>query len=67
MNLDLNIYTILVTKYEKIYSLPKDWDRLEDIKVKIELLAQAINKQKRVEELNLFKTIVGEDNNDESK
>ena len=30
MNLDLNIYAILITKYEKLNSLPSDWDKIEE-------------------------------------
>ena len=64
MNLDLNIYAILITKYEKLNSLPSNWDKIEDIKLKIELLSQAINKEIKVEELNLYKKMVGVEKND---
>ena len=37
MNLDLNIYAILITKYEKLNSLPSNWDKIEDIKLKKQL------------------------------
>lgn len=64
MNLDLNIYTVLITKYEKLHVLPKDWNKIEDFKIKIELLSQALNKEIKVEELNLYKKIIGVEQND---
>ena len=61
MNLDINIYTVLVTKYEKLNTLPSDWNKIEDIKIKIELLSQALNKEKKLEDLSLYKSLIGEE------
>ncbi|MBQ8534888.1 MAG: hypothetical protein IJ463_04305 [Bacilli bacterium] len=63
MNLDLNIYTILETRYKKTQFLPKHWDKIEDIKIKIELLSEALNKNKSIEELSLYTKLIGEDKN----
>ena len=46
MNLDLNIYAILETRYKKLYELPVDWYKIVDIKLKNEILSQALNKNK---------------------
>ena len=64
MNLDLNIYTLLVTKYEKTNDLPKQWNQIDDLKIKIELLSQALNKNKKIEELKIFELIIGVEKND---
>lgn len=60
MNLDLNIYTILQTRYTKTRTLPNDWDKIEDIKLKIELLSEALNKDKNIEELKLYINLIGD-------
>lgn len=60
MNLDLNIYTILQTRYTKTRTLPNDWYKIEDIKLKIELLSEALNKDKNIEELKLYINIIGD-------
>lgn len=59
MNLDLKIYTVLITKYEKRNTLPSNWDEIEDIKIKIELLSEALNKEIKIEELKLYQMIIG--------
>ena len=61
MNLDLNIYAILETRYKKLYELPVDWYKIVDIKFKNEILSQALNKNKKKEELKIYNNIIGEE------
>lgn len=63
MNLDLNIYTILEARYTKTRQLPNNWHKIEDLKTKIELLSEALNKDKNIEDLKLYISLIGEDNN----
>ena len=64
MNLDLNVYTVLVTKYKRKYELPQKWEEMDDIKIKIELLSQALNREIKIEELKIYQKIIEEQKND---
>ena len=61
MNFDLYIYAILETRYKKLYELPVDWYKIVDIKLKNEILSQALNKNKNIEELKIYNNIIGEE------
>lgn len=56
-NLKFNVYFILEQRYKKLYNLPKDWNEIEDIDIKTELLGKAINISKKIEDLKEYKEL----------
>ena len=64
MNTDINFYVILEERYTRVYKLPENWDDIKSFKVKNELLAKALNKKKKIEDLEEYRKIIMENKND---
>lgn len=64
MNTDINFYVILEERYTRVYKLPENWDEIKSFKVKNELLAKALNKKKKIEDLEEYRKIIMENKND---
>lgn len=56
-NIEVTVLFILEAKYKKFYKLPENWNKF-DTKLKCELLGKALNNEKNIEDLDLYKELV---------
>lgn len=61
-NLDENICVVLEVEYQKFFSLPNNWSKIEDYHIKAELIGLAMAQKTKIENLEEYQKLAGETN-----